>query len=76
MVLCHSNARCQELAEFSEELTSFSKSIIDVIIFDSNEMTEMKMYWKSHTEEAKIENDDEDDQERVKLRNKVLFVTP
>jgi hypothetical protein len=61
MVLCHSNARCQELAEFSEELTSFSKSIIDVIIFESSEMAEMKILWKSRCEEAKIENDNDEE---------------
>ena len=61
MVLCHSNARCNELGEFSEELTSFSKSIIDIITFESNEMAEMKIQWRSRCEENKIDNDDEEE---------------
>lgn len=64
MVLCHSNARCQQLAEFSEELTSFSANIIDIVVFESQELADMKQEWKQrcNPEEKKVENDDEEEQ--------------
>jgi hypothetical protein len=34
MVLCHSQKRCDELAQFSNELTRFCSDIIDVVVFD------------------------------------------
>jgi hypothetical protein len=75
IVICHSNARCQQLAEFAEELTAFSKTIIDIIVFDSSDLADIKIQWKNSCEEKKIQSD-EAQHEQIRLRNKVLFVTP
>ena len=42
LVLCHSNIRCRELGEFTEELTSFCKDIVDVVVFDSSDLQDLK----------------------------------
>jgi len=46
MVLCHSNARCEELAEFAKDLTRFCTDIIDVVIFDQLDFQDVKIDWK------------------------------
>lgn len=60
VVLCHSNIRCQELGSFTEELTGFCKDIIDVVIFESSDLQDIKVDWKQRCEESKG-GDDEDE---------------
>ena len=34
MFICHSNARCEELAQFARDLTFFCTDIVDIVKFD------------------------------------------
>ena len=61
------------MAEFAKELTSFSTNVVDIVLFENADKTEMKMQWKESCEEGKAQ---EDELEGIKLRNKVVFVTP
>lgn len=63
MVLCHSNARCQQLAEFAEELTSFSSSVIDIIAFESQDMADMKIEWNNRCSQEEKKAQDSEDEE-------------
>lgn len=49
LVLCHSNARCEELAEFTRELTRFCTDIVDVVIFDQLDFQDVKIDWNERT---------------------------
>ena len=63
VVLCHSIIRCQELSSFAKELTSFCKDIIDVVIFESSDLQDIKDEWKQRCEDSK-DGDDEDEAQR------------
>ena len=49
MVLCHSNSRCEELAEFTRDLARFCSDIVDVIVFDQLDFQDVKIDWKERT---------------------------
>ena len=51
------------MAEFAEELTGFSKSIIDIVVFETSELAEMKQEWNTRCTpgDSIIENDDEEE---------------
>jgi len=78
LVLCNTNARCMELAAFASELTKFCKDVVDVIQFEHIDFQDVKHDWKQRTETQNKIRDDADDEQKaeIKLRNKVLFVTP
>ena len=45
LVLCHSNIRCEELGKFAEDLTTFCKDVIDVVVFESSDLQDIKVDW-------------------------------
>ena len=60
-------------------MTSFCKDIIDVVSFESSDLQDLKQEWKERCEESKAKegcDEDEAQKEQVKLKNKILFVTP
>ena len=82
MVLCHSMKRCDELATFANELTRFCSDVIDIVLFDQLDFQDVKLDWAKRTtkpkEESKVEIDEDGEEQKnhIKLRNKILFVTP
>lgn len=80
VVLCHSNGRCAELAEFASEVADFCKDIIDIVNFPSSmDIQDMVVDFKQRSLTSNgnsAESDEEIAMAKVKLRNKVLFLTP
>ena len=76
MVLCHTNSRCEELATFAQELTTFCSDIIDIVKFDQLDFQDVKIDWKRRTEEIKAQDDEDAQKEVIKRINKFIFVTP
>jgi hypothetical protein len=73
LILCHSNGRSAELADFAKELVEFCKDVVDVVSFGgSMEIQDIAIEWRQRT---KIE-DGSEEMGKMKSRNKVVIVTP
>mmetsp|Transcript_19401 Transcript_19401/g.29793 ORF Transcript_19401/g.29793 Transcript_19401/m.29793 type:complete len:151 (-) Transcript_19401:1557-2009(-) len=66
LVLCHSNKRCGDLADFARLLTTFCQDIIDVVTFEGAVYSELKAEWDQKCKEAKGEEDDDEDEKYKK----------
>jgi len=87
MILCHSNARCEEISEFLQELTKFCKDIVEIVSFESLDEHDLRQDWQQMTKNTKKEEnkneagsdgeeDEAMDKSMIKALNKILVVTP
>jgi len=66
LVLCNTNSRCNQLAEFASELTKFCKDIVDVVAFDQIDFQDVKHDWKQRTEQTQKVKDEQPDEDALK----------
>ena len=55
LILCNTNSRCKQLAEFAKELSSFCSEIIDFVYFEHLDWHDVKYEWKLKTEMSEEE---------------------
>lgn len=74
--MCNSNARCAEWIEFAKQVTFFCKDVIDIMGFEEEDVADIKISWKKVLENAKNSVSADDEKEDIKIRNKLIIVTP
>jgi hypothetical protein len=52
LILCHSNARCEELTSFLTELTKFCSDIVDVVCVQSMDEHDLKQHLKNNKSQS------------------------
>lgn len=76
LVICNSNKRCGELYEFCQQLTTYCKDVVDLVMFEHLDFKDCKHEWKQRVK--RVESGDQEEQKKmdIKVINKVVFLTP
>lgn len=83
LVICYSNGRCWEFAEFAKQLVTFCPDIIDILTFEESDQNDIKIEWNKHVklaQNANVSNADKEESkvqlQDIKKKNKLIFATP
>lgn len=78
LVICYSNGRCHEYAEFANQLVTFCPDVLDILTFEESDHNDIKIEWSKLVKLAQPPQNEESPTElqNIKKKNKLIFVTP